>query len=395
MIREFNYSLKILFKNKALIFWTFAFPLILGTFFKMAFSNIEQNEKLEVIQIAIVDTPSFYEHEWFKTVFEVLGDENQDDQLFEITYTTKQKAEELLEEQVISGYLLMEENPLVFVQSNGINETILEFVTAEVMQYEKMMQEIIAEKITQSMNQPQLDEQTPDMMAHTLVNEVLDSLNSPVLIKDISSQHLSYTMIEFYTLLAMTCLYGGLLGTVSLNQVLANMSHSGKRIAISPATKGRLILSRVLASYVTQLIGVFLLFSYTIFILHVDYGDHLLLSILLTLAGCFAGLSLGILVATCFRVSETAKVGIVLSITMLGCFLSGMMGITMKYVIDTKVPLLNQLNPADMITDGFYSLYYYETFERFYGNLLSLFIFGFLMIGISMISLRRQTYDHL
>lgn len=46
-IHNFIYSFKTLFKNKALIFWTFAFPIILGTFFNMAFSNIENSEKLK------------------------------------------------------------------------------------------------------------------------------------------------------------------------------------------------------------------------------------------------------------------------------------------------------------------------------------------------------------
>ena len=47
-IHNFKYILKALFKNKMLIFWTFAFPIILGTFFNMAFSNIENSEKLDV-----------------------------------------------------------------------------------------------------------------------------------------------------------------------------------------------------------------------------------------------------------------------------------------------------------------------------------------------------------
>ena len=50
---------------------------------------------------------------------------------------------------------------------------------------------------------------------------------------------------------------------------------------------------------------------------------------------------------------------------MFGCFLAGMMGVTMKYVIDKNVPIINKLNPANMITDGFYSLYYYDTLDRY------------------------------
>ena len=58
-MHNFIYSLRILFKNKILIFWTFAFPILLGTFFYMAFSNIEDSEKLDRISIAIVENEAF------------------------------------------------------------------------------------------------------------------------------------------------------------------------------------------------------------------------------------------------------------------------------------------------------------------------------------------------
>ena len=78
---------------------------------------------------------------------------------------------------------------------------------------------------------------------------------------------------------------------------------------------------------------------------------------------------------------------------MLWCFLAGMTGITMKYVIDKNIPLLNIINPANMITDGFYSLYYYTDLNRFYFNIISLIIFSIIMILISLNDLIRRQYD--
>ena len=62
---NFVYSLKTLFKSKSLIFWTFVFPILLGTFFKLAFSNIEKNEVLEVFNIAVVNNKEFKKNEFF------------------------------------------------------------------------------------------------------------------------------------------------------------------------------------------------------------------------------------------------------------------------------------------------------------------------------------------
>ena len=78
---------------------------------------------------------------------------------------------------------------------------------------------------------------------------------------------------------------------------------------------------------------------------------------------------------------------------MLGSFLSGMMGITLKYYIDRFVPFINKINPAAMITDGFYALYYYTNLNRYWFNIISLLIFSFILIVISFIQLRRQKYD--
>ena len=232
--------------------------------------------------------------------------------------------------------------------------------------------------------------------AKSIANNIIKKYkDSKVTLKNISSNNLSYTKIEFYTLIAMACLYGGMLGCAAMNQILANMTKQGKRVSVSSASKGKLILSSVLASYITQLIGISLLFVYIIFVLKFDFGPNLPLQILLTLLGSFAGLSLGVAVSSTLKGDYNKKTGILIIITMLGCFLSGMMGITMKYVVDKNVPILNKINPANMITDGFYSLYYYDTLDRYFYNIKSLLVFSLILIIISYISLRRQKYEYI
>ena len=394
---NFKYSIKILFKNKSLIFWTFAFPIILATFFNMAFSDIEKNEKLDIIDIAIIDNESFRENQIFKETFQELGNNKSKEQLFKIEYTNEEEARKLLESDKISGYLLLEEKPKVIVSKNGINQTILKYVVEEIETNSEMFQSVserrINEKIQEEILKGKMDLDY-NALSQEIIQETMKMLqNQKIQIKDISNPNLSYTMIEFYTLIAMTCLYGGILGMTSINKCLANMSHNGKRISISPVSKTKLILSSVLASYLVQLIGIVLLFLYTIFIIKVDYGNHLPQIILLTLLGSLAGLSLGVVTSTVVKKNENMKTGIILSITMLGCFLSGMMGITMKYIIDKNIPIINKINPANMITDGFYSLYYYGVQNRFYQNIIRLILFSAILIGISIISLRRQKYD--
>ena len=372
---NFKYALKTLFRDKMLIFWTFAFPIILGTFFNMAFSNIENSEKLDIIKIAVVE-----DEQWEgKEALATLGDAQKEERLFDITYTkTEEEAKELLQQDKVTGYIVgKEETPKVVVTTSGINETIIKQVVEEITQTTKIVNDLAQEQIKQEMLAGQVDYEKIYQNVWEMTK------NQEAKLEDVSSKHLSYTMIEFYTLIAMTCLYGGILAMVAINQNLPNMSHNVKRV----------ILSSVLAGYVAQLIGLALLFVYTIVVLKVDYGTNMPLIVLLAMVGSLAGLSMGIAIATLFKTNENVKTGIMISVTMLGCFLSGMMGVTMKYMIDKNIPILNQLNPANMITDGFYALYYYDTFHRYYFNVVSLLVFAFIMIAISYFSLRRQKYD--
>ena len=111
------------------------------------------------------------------------------------------------------------------------------------------------------------------------------------------------------------------------------------------------------------------------------------------MVGNLAGIALGVVIASIFRVSEGAKTGITIAVTMFFSVFSGMMGVTLKYVIDKNVPIINKLNPVNMITDGLYSLYYYNTLDRYFRDIIYLIIFIIICLLISFVSLRREKYD--
>ena len=117
-IHNFKYALKTLLKNKMLIFWTFAFPIILGTFFNMAFANIEKSEKLDIIDIAIVENENLKDNEIWKQTFKVLSDEENKDRMFNTKYVKKEEAENLLKNDEITGYIELQEKPIVTVANS-------------------------------------------------------------------------------------------------------------------------------------------------------------------------------------------------------------------------------------------------------------------------------------
>lgn len=383
---NFKYSLKTLLKNKMLLFWTFAFPIVLGTFFYMAFSNIEKTETLDAFDIAIVNNNDFNENILFKEAFKSLSDKTNDNYLFNIKYVNLNEAKNLLGEEKIVGYLYFSnDNVNVTVNSSGIDETVLRFVTNELLSKKEMINTLVEVNYAKAVSDADLNE---------IYKEAINIINnSDVTLNNISNKNLSYTNIEYYTLIAMSALYGAMISITVINYKLPNMNSVGKRCSISPLNKKTLLISSLLASYLVQIVGLLILFIFMLLVMHVDFGNNGLLVLLLGLVGSLTGLSLGIFIGSVIKTNENAKTGILISITMLWCFLSGMMGITMKYVIDKNVPIINKINPAALLTDGFYALYYYDTLNRYVMDVISLVIISLVLILLSLGSLRRQKYD--
>lgn len=389
-LHNLKYTIKTLFKNKILIFWTFAFPIILGIFFNMAFSNIEKDEKLKVFDIAVVNDSQFENQEIYQEALKELSADDSENKLFNIKYVKKEKADSLLDDSDIEGYIIFKnEEPQVVVKKNGTYQTLIRFVVTEIGQ-----NKAIIEDLTKKTVENEIAKGSTSFDPEKIAKDILEKINNgQVNMKNISASNLSYMQIEFYTLIAMTCMYCGMLGLTAINNCLANMSSKGKRISVSPNKKSIIVLSSAIGSYLVSMVGIAILILFLRFVLKVDFGDNTPLVILLSAVGDLAGISMGVLIASVFRVAEGAKTGITIAITMFLSVLSGMMGVTLKYVIDKNVPVINLINPNNLITDGFYSLYYYDTLDRYLRDVTYLLVFVVICLTISFISLRREKYD--
>ena len=62
-------------------------------------------------------------------------------------------------------------------------------------------------------------------------------MNTETNVNDISGKKMSYTMIEYYTVIALACLYGGLLSVAAINKEQANIDNVGKRNNVAPIKK--------------------------------------------------------------------------------------------------------------------------------------------------------------
>jgi len=164
---------------------------------------------------------------------------------------------------------------------------------------------------------------------------------------------------------------------------------------MAPTHKLKLFIASMFAATTVQLVELFVLLGYLTLILKINFGNQLGYIALTCLVGTITGVTFGTFIAAIVKKGEGVKVGILISVSMVMTFAAGMMQDKVKYYISAKFPILANLNPASLITDCFYSLYYYNTHTKFFTDIAILCGFSVVFILFTYLVLRRQKYASL
>lgn len=370
---------KCLIRDKQLIFWTLIFPIVLATLFKIAFTNLSSNETFKAIDIAVVNNQNYENNQGFKTVIEQVSKDGSD-KLFNVTFTEEKNAEELLKNSKIAGYIYLNPEINLVVKSSGLNETVIKTFLDNYKESESIIETIV--------------KANPKAMSTDLIK---DASTYREYTKEISpSRGVPNTILNyFYTLIAMACLYGGFFGLKEITDIQGDLSRRAARINMAPVHKMKVFLSGLSAAFLIQFTEILILLGYLYFALKVDFGNQLPYILLLSFVGCATGVSLGTMVSALVKKNEGIKVAILITTSMIGSFLAGMQYANMKYIVEKNVPILAYINPATLITDGFYTLYYYNTHERYFINISILTVLSIVFCLITYFIIRRQKYGSL
>lgn len=373
----FKYRLKCLLGDKVNLFWTMLFPLLLATFFQLAFSNLTTGEKLQTMNVAVVDNEAWKENENFRQVMD--GVSTGEDRLFNLTVASAEEAEKLLNDNKISGYIVTGEPIQLVVNNSGMYQSIIQSFLDNYMQNAAAFHTIITEDPTK-------------------LQQLVDSLgNRQTYVREnkLPGGEPNYVVNYFYSLIAMACFYGGFLGMREISDIQANISPIAARVNVAPVHKMKAFVYSSTASLLVQFCEMLVLLGYLIFFLRVDFGSRTGYVLLTTFIGSIAGLTFGAFVSALVKKSEGTKIGILIAVSMFCSFLAGMMQQTIKYFVSQKIPFLSWINPLNLLTDAFYRLYYYDTMTRYGLNMLVLAGFILIFSSVTYFIIRRRKYASL
>jgi ABC-2 type transport system permease protein len=360
--------------DKQTMFWTFLFPILLATLFNLAFPNLSRAEKFSVIPIGIVMNAEAEKSPGFD---QAIAGSN----LFKINYPANQEAAvQLLETNKIAGYVYFDDGLKLVVKQSGINQSILISFLNDYLQTTATISTIIGEN--------------PQAVNNGLMTKVANRANylkEVAIGKSAPDPVVNY----FYALIAMACLFGSFLGLKEVVTIQANLSPQGARVNIAPVHKLRLFMASVFAATTVHLVNILILLGYMVLVLKINFGNQLGYIGLTCLMGSITGITAGSCIAAISKKSEGFKIGILIGIINLASFLAGLNYDKIKYIINTQIPILGYLNPANLITDSLYALYYYNTYVQFFTNITLLGVITVALSAITYLVLRRQKYESL
>lgn len=392
--------LKCLVRNKENVFWSYVFPIALVTLFYFAFNNLFSAEDIKTIDIAYVQeqttslqTTSLQadseqtvqkssEFMQVNNTGNALKDVlkaakiSDDRPLFNIRYLDLTEAAKALDEDEITAYIVGDGENKVYVKKNGMSQTIVKSFMDSYSRAAYAIESILMKN--------------PDAFSQGLMDDVMDYKSFTAEVKNDVKPDVALTY--FYALLAMSCFMAANWGLDEVINIQGNRSSRGARINVSPIQKMKLLLINITASFTLHAGSIALLLIYMLKVLGISFGNNFPQLILACFIGELMGISIGATVGVWVNKSPSVQGAICTAIIMTGSFLSGLMYVDMKHLIAKNAPILSYLNPVNLVSDSFYSLYYYDKLDHFYTNIIILVVMTVVLGVLSYLGLRRKSY---
>ena len=374
-LHTFKYTLKTIIRSKEALFWSFLFPIALSTFMFMAFGKVYETEELfEAVPVTVIETSS---NELFMEILDSLS--TGDDKLLDLHVLSEEEALTALEENEINGIIYVDKDISLKVSKNGYEETVLKVFLEQYVQTQSLIEEVVAKD--PSKIQAAVDTLSADTKYYTEIST--------------SDGNQNIYVTYFYAVLAMSCLFAAFNGLDRTFKIQADISALGQRRAVAPTKKMIVIFSEFLAGETVQFAVELSTLFYMSQILGIDFGNKYPAIILLLFLGSSFGMALGIFIGALPKLSEGSKLGITITTCMFFSVLADLCVAGLRDKIEHVAPIINKLNPAALIVDSFYSLNVFDTYNRFFQNMVLLGIFTLILCVLSILMIRRNRYASL
>ena len=443
-----KYFIKRAMKEKTLIFWNIAFPLLLATIFGIALKNIDKSSEIIYRIPIMVESPVYreilsqmkykeknmYDIKEYKNPENalksgeikafikggIISDSTEIIQKFKeeginISLSNKDKKRYIYEKVDLKEFekekiFLSITNRKVFENikdykknSIFINELNLGNVNINILSRGKEVD--ILEETINSINQTSMAVYYIAESEYGL-NQANHNAESSKIEKNRKVNEISFgkafknvfgeerknpNTIFFYSLLAMICLGNITFGVTIVEDM--NLDSEFKHVirsSISPISREIMLISETLVYLCFNTIVSMILYSYIRFVLKVAFGRNSMYVFLTILVSNIMALSMGMFLSFVIKSKTSTKYSLAASFYVFSCFISGMMSVNMLGTFANKMTFVNIINPATVITRMLLSLYITDSSQMYWRLFINLCMITLVFIVATICAYRKR-----
>ena len=207
------------------------------------------------------------------------------------------------------------------------------------------------------------------------------------------------TVRYYYALLGMAALMAAQSAVIAVTQLQPSEGGLGARLCASGTGRMRMLLGALLGSWAVSMLGLGLAFAFMRLVARIDFGGRDAL--------CLLGLATSSLLATAIgaaigaaplRGGAKSRAGMVTALSCLASLFAGLYGEGAMQLSDSLAqawPPSVWVNPARLITDQFYALYYYDSLAPFALRAAACVAASVALMGVVAALTVRSSHEHL
>ena len=401
MLQTLLVNLKLHFREKSQLFWLFAFPIILATMFNGMFGNIAESYELRTIDVVVVDNDDWRASPGAQTLVDGISSDADGDhikadsddgampKLITATKTSSvQAANQLLSDGKAQGALSVDgEGKLQLAISQAMQSSVTDVMASSG-----------SLDISLTVLGNIVDLYNPSALPDDAFTGSIGSSSGFTKEIQLTNFKPSSTARYYYALLGMAAMMAMSFAVNAVSMAQANLSALGIRRSVAPLPKLQQLLAGFLSSWICSFLSLTMAMLYIRFGCQISLGGREWAGLCACLMASFATSAFGTLIGALPGIPTGAKQGLC---TALACILSLFSGLYGSFAMDLSdqiaqhAPILSTLNPAQQVTNLFYDILYYDSFQPFLTTVGVLAAMSLVWLAVATVLLRRQRYEHL
>ncbi len=389
MLTSFRTCVISLVRDRALLVWALAFPIILTCIFMGMFSGLNDAYSMVGSTLGVVRDANYQAATGLDETLGAISDASSEDHIVDLVYyDSAGKAGDAANAGDIDAYLAVDADgtPQLHVSPESIaeNGTLPASVLTEVLDSYMRVRASIENVAAQR----------PDLVLSGAAQAAFGK-------GAVSTVHLQATKTTpnpdaryYYALLAMAAGLGATAAMVSVRGLLPTAGALGARQSLAATPRWRMLVGTLLGTWLCQFACMLAALAFMRFVAKVDFGGNGALVVLAifvsTLTGCAAGALLGTI--------PRMETGMASGITCLLSLFTGLYGTASQRIadqIEATAPALAHANPLWQMTNCFYSLLYYDTLDAFATSCVTLVAMAAVFLALASLGMRRLSHEHL